>query len=258
MSYETLRIEDQEGVRIVSLNRPQYFNTFSSQMALELNAALEGAEADETVRAVIVRGEGKVFSTGIDISEFPDKSPSEYQEWISLMDRMHFTIAGMGKPVIASAHGYAVANGAGLLLAADFALITETTKIGTTAINVGLLCTGPIIPASYGLGKKKTLELLLCGEMITADQALDLGLVNRVVPEEKLAEESMAFARNLMKKSPLALGLGKGFYYKMIDLPFAQRFAYNSEVFARLCTSEDAKEGVAAFREKRRPQWKGK
>ncbi|MGE0086064.1 MAG: enoyl-CoA hydratase/isomerase family protein [Desulfococcaceae bacterium] len=258
MSFETILTETKENIAFIILNRPGQFNTFSSQMAKELNSALLEAEADDDVRVVIVKGAGKVFSTGIDVSEFPGKTPAEYQAWISGMDKMHFTIASMGKPVIAMVHKYAVANGAGLVLAADFAFASEGTQIGTTAINVGLLCTGPIIPVTYGVGKKKSLEMLLSGDMIDAAEAEKLGLINKVVPLDKLEEETIAFARKLMTKSPLALRMGKEFYYKMLDMPFAQRFAYNSEVFSRLCTSADAQEGVSAFLEKRKPVWQGK
>lgn len=223
-----------------------------------MNAALLELEEDSEIRVIIIRGAGKVFSTGIDVSEFPEKTPSEYQKWISQMEEMHLTIASMGKPVIAMAHRFAVANGAGLLAAADFAFVAEGTKIGTTAINVGLLCTGPIIPMSYVLGKHKTLEMLLSGDMIEAEEAERLGLINKVVPAEKLEEETVAFAQKLVDKSPVAVQMGKSFYYKMIDMPFRQRFAYNSEVFGRLCTTEDAKEGVNAFLEKRKPVWKGR
>jgi enoyl-CoA hydratase/carnithine racemase len=215
-------------------------------------------DGDTEIRVVIVKGAGKVFSTGIDVSEFHGKPPSEYHGWLSLMDQMYFTITSMGKPVIAMVHGYAVANGAGLMAAADFAIIAEGTQIGTTAINVGLLCTGPIIPMSYSLGKKKTLEMLLSGEMIDAKEAERLGLVNKVVPAEKLEEETFAFAQKLISKSPLAIQMGKHFYYQMIDMPFQQRFALHHEVMAWLCTTEDAHEGIEAFIEKRKPIWKGK
>ncbi len=258
MSFETILTEKKENIAFIILNRPEHFNTFSSRMAKDLNAALLEAEADEEVRVVIVKGSGKVFSTGIDISEFPGKTPAQYHEWISGMDKMHFTIVSMGKPVIAMVHKFAVANGAGLMLAADFAFAAEGTQIGTTAINVGLLCTGPIIPITYGVGKKKSLEMLLSGDMIDAAEAEKLGLVNKVVPLDRLEEETLAFARKLAGKSPLALRMGKEFYYKMLDMPFAQRFAYNSEVFSRLCTSADAQEGVSAFLEKRKPVWQGK
>jgi enoyl-CoA hydratase/carnithine racemase len=258
MPFETILIEKRNEMGIITLNRPQKFNTFSTQLAEELNAALRQLDEDNEIRVVIVKGAGKVFSTGIDVSEFHGKTPSEYYRWLTLMDQMHFTIASMGKPVIAMVHGYAVANGAGLMAAADFAIVAEGTQIGTTAINVGLLCTGPIIPMSYGLGKKKTLEMLLSGDMIDAREAERLGLVNKVVPAEKLEEETFTFAQKLIAKSPVAIEIGKKFYYQMIDMPFRQRFVLNSEIMARLCTTEDALEGVNAFIEKRKPIWKGK
>lgn len=256
MAYESVLTEKRGNIGVITLNRPDHFNTFSTVMARELNGALKEMDADEGVRVVVVTGAGKVFSTGIDINEYPGKTASEYQTWIAGMDKMHMTIAEMGIPVIAMARKYAVANGAGLLFAADFALIADGTRIATSAINVGLLCTGPIIPIADVLGKKKALEMLLAGDMIEADEALRLGLVNRVVPEERLEEETFAFAAKLAEKSPTAMRMGKEFYYKMMDMSFRQRFEYQNEVFARLCTTEDAREGVSAFLEKRTPQWK--
>lgn len=256
--FETVIVEKRGSIGVVTLNRPEKFNTFNTQMATELNEALVQLDKDPQVRAVIVRGAGKVFSTGIDLAEFGGKTQEEYREWMRLMDRMHVTIAEMGKPVIAMVHGYAVANGAGLMAAADFAVVAEGTKIGTTAINVGLLCTGPLSAISYSLGKKKALEMLLSGEMIDANEAERLGLVNRVVPRERLEEETLAFAGKLVEKSPTAVAAGKRFYYKAIDLPLRERLELNSETIARLCMTEDAKEGVDAFRSKRMPSWKGK
>jgi len=258
MEFTTITLEHQDQIGILTLNRPDKMNTFSSTLARELNDGLRLLDQDEQVRVIIVKGAGRAFSTGIDIAEFPGKTATEYLEWISLMDEMHLTVASLAKPVIAMVHGYAVANGAGLVFAADFAIAAEGTKIGTTAINVGLLCTGPVIPISYGLSKKKVLELLLSGDMIDAREAERLGLFNKVVPLESLETETMALAQKLIGKSPLAIKMGKQFYYQMVDMPFNQRFAYSSEVFARLCTSEDAKEGVAAFLEKRKPVWRGK
>jgi enoyl-CoA hydratase/carnithine racemase len=258
MSFTAILVEKKDRVGTITLNRPEKFNTFSTELARELNDGLRQLDSDEDVAVIVVKGAGKAFSTGIDISEFPGKTQQEYQEWISLMDAMHLTVASMAKPVIAMVHGYAVANGAGLLAAADFALVAEGTKIGTTAINVGLLCTGPIIPLPYGMGKKKALEMLLSGDMIDAGEALRLGLVNRVVPEERLEEETAAFAQKLLSKSSLAVKMGKQFYYETMDMPFAQRFGHSSKVFAELCTSEDAREGIDAFLSKRKPAWKGK
>jgi enoyl-CoA hydratase/carnithine racemase len=258
MSYKTIVMEKTDRIGTITLNRPEKFNTFSTDLAQELNDGLRQLDKDDDVAVIVVKGAGKAFSTGIDITEFPGKSQQEYKEWISMMDAMHLTIASMDKPVIAMVHGYAVANGAGLLAAADFAIVAEGTKIGTTAINVGLLCTGPIIPISYGMGKKKALEMLLSGDMIDAAEAEKLGLVNRVVPQEKLEEETLAFARKLLSKSPLAMKRGKQFYYTMIDMPFGERFEHSSQVFSEVCTSEDAREGIDAFLSKRKPDWKGK
>jgi enoyl-CoA hydratase/carnithine racemase len=258
MEFTTIILEKKDRLSFITLNRPDKMNTFSSQLARELNEALRQADADDQVQVVIVKGAGKAFSTGIDIAEFPGKTAQEYQAWSALMDEMHLTIAAMAKPVIAMVHGYAVANGAGLAFAADFTIVAEGTKIGTTAINVGLLCTGPIIPVTYALGKQKVMEMHLSGDMIDAAEAERLGLVNRVVPLDKLEEETLAFAQKLMNKSPLAIKMGKQYYYQMINMPFRQRFAYSSEVFARLCTSEDAKEGVDAFISRRKPVWRGK
>ncbi|NLI33644.1 MAG: enoyl-CoA hydratase/isomerase family protein [Deltaproteobacteria bacterium] len=258
MNYETILVEIKDRIATVTLNRPDKFNTFSSQLAKDLNDSLRELDRSDDVAVIVVKGAGKAFSTGIDIAEYPGKSLEEYRKWIALMDEMHLTIAAMAKPVIAMVHGFAVANGAGLLAAADFAVVAEGTKIGTTAINVGLLCTGPIIPISQGIGKKKALEMLLSGDMIDTATAEKLGLVNRVVPLEKLEEETLAFAQKLLSKSPLAIKIGKQFYYKMLDLPFREKFEHSSDVFAEMCVSEDAREGVDAFLSKRPPNWKGK
>jgi len=258
MAFETILIEKKNKIGMITLNRPEKFNTFSTQLAEELNAALRQLDEDAEIRVVIIKGAGKVFSTGIDLSEFQGKTPSDYHRWLTPMDDMYLTVASMAKPVIAMVHGYAVANGAGLVAAADFAIMAEDAKLGTTAINVGLLCTGPIIPMSYSLGKKKTLEMLLSGDMIDAREAERLGLVNKVVPPQKLEEETIAFAQKLISKSPLALRMGKKFYYQTLDMPFAQRFVLNSEIMTRLATTEDAHEGISAFIEKRQPVWKGK
>ncbi len=258
MSFKTILTGKKDQIGTISLNRPKQFNTFSTTMAQELNEALIQMESNGEVRVVIVKGEGKAFSTGIDVSEFEGKTASEYHTWINLMNEMNMTIASMGKPVIASVHGFAVANGAGLLAAADFAIVAEGTKIGTSAINVGLLCSGPIIPLSYSLSKKKALEMLLSGDMIDAVEAERLGIINKVVPPENLEEETRAFAGKLIDKSPVAVRLGKKFYYEMIDMTFRQKFALADEVFARLCMTDDAREGVCAFLEKRKPEWKGR
>ena len=258
MSYSTVIVEHENHVGIITLNRPEQFNTFSSEMATELNQALIQLDNETKVRVVVVKGAGKAFSTGIDLSEFSDKSLGEYRAWVGLMEQMGNVIAYMKKPVIASVHGYAVANGAGLIAACDLAIVAEGTKIGTTAINVGLFCMGPAVPLSRSLGRKRCMEMLLTGDMIDARDAEQWGLVNKVVPVDQLEAETMALANKLAEKSPLALQMGKQSFYGMSDMEFGKALEYSNETFAALCVTEDAQEGVDAFLKKRKPVWKEK
>jgi enoyl-CoA hydratase/carnithine racemase len=258
MSYEAVQVERQNHVGIVILNRPEQFNTFNTQLAEDLCQALLELEGDKAIRVVVVKGAGKAFCTGIDVTEFAGKSQQEYREWITLMEHVLQIIATMKKPVIASAHGYAVANGAGLVAACDLAVVAKGTKIGASAINVGLFCMGPAVPISRSVGRKRTLEMVMTGDFFDADEAERWGLVNKVVPLEDLEKETMALANKLAKKSPLALQMGKEAFYGMADLEYAKALLYSNEVFAALCMTEDANEGVGAFLNKRKPEWKEK
>jgi len=258
MSYNTVIVDQQNHFGLITLNRPEQFNTFSSEMATELNQAFVQLDNERDVRVIIVKGAGKAFSTGIDLSEFSGKSLRQYREWVGLMEQMSHVIAYMKKPVIASVHGFAVANGAGLVAACDLAVVAEGTKIGATAINVGLFCMGPAVPMSRSLGKKRCLQMVLTGDMIDAEDAERWGLVNKVVPADQLEEETMALANKLAEKSPLALQMGKQSFYGMSDMEYGKALEYSNETFAALCVTEDAKEGVDAFLNKRKPIWKEK
>lgn len=256
MSYQTVIVEQKGYVGVITLNRPKAMNTFSSEMARELNQALIQLNNDKGIRVLVVKGAGKAFSVGIDVSEFFGKSQREYKEWVGLMEQMNHVIACMKKPVIASVHGFAVANGAGLLAACDLAVVAAGTKIGATAINVGLFCMGPAVPISRSLGKKRCMEMLLTGDMVSAEDAERWGLVNKVVPLDQLEETTMAWANQLAEKSPLALQMGKQAFYGMCDMEFGKALEYSNEAFAALCMTEDATEGINAFLEKRKPEWK--
>jgi enoyl-CoA hydratase/carnithine racemase len=232
MEYQTIIIEKKDRVGLIVLNRPDHMNTFSTALARELNVALDELEKDVQIRAVIVKGAGKSFSAGIDITEFSGKALLEYR------------------------HGYAVANGTGLLAACDLAIAAEGTRIGTTAINVGLFCMGPAVPLSRCVGRKRALEMLLTGNMIDAQEAERIGLVNKVVPPDKLDEAALELANELAAKSPVALQMGKRAFYTMADMEYTKALEYMNEMMAELCTTEDAKEGVDAFLKKRKPRWK--
>jgi enoyl-CoA hydratase/carnithine racemase len=242
----------------VTLNRAEAMNTFSSQMAEELYDALKEFESDSDVRVILIKGAGRAFCAGIDVNELKGKTTNQYREWIEKMEAPLVLMSKMQTPVIAQVHGAAAANGMGLVAASDLAIAADNVKMGLTAINVGLNCVGPVIPVARCVGQKKALELLLYGELIKAEQALALGLINRVVPRDDLDTAALAWARDLAKKSPLAVKIAKSAFYASRDMPYEAQFAYMNEAFARLCDTSDAKEGVAAFFEKRPPVWQEK
>lgn len=258
MAYENIIVDRDDRVGIITLNRAEQMNTFSTPLARELNRALVELDNDAQIRVVVIKAAGKAFCTGIDIAEFHGKSHQEYRQWVKLMEQVIQVIAYMKKPVIASAHGYAVANGAGLIAACDLAVVAEGTKIGATAVNVGLFCMGPAVPLSRSIGRKRCLELVMTGDMIDAKTAEQWGLVNKVVPGGELEQATMALANKLAQKSPLALQMGKEAFYGMSDLEYGKALEYSNEMFAGLCVTEDAKEGVDAFLNKRTPEWKEK
>jgi len=258
MAYQDLIVDVNDCfVGMITLNRPDQMNTFSSRMASELHDALASLDHDPGVRVVLLKGAGKAFCVGIDVNELGGKTAMQYRAWIERMERPLVTISKMKKPVIAQLQGVAAANGAGLVAAADLAIAAENARIGLTAINVGLNCVGPVIPVSRSVGRKKALEMLFYGNLIKAPEAMAMGLINRVVPKESLDQEALDWAIDLARRSPVALQIAKQAYYSAEDMDYRQQFDYMNEAFARLCTTGDAKEGVAAFFEKRPPQWKG-
>ena len=256
MEYEYLLAEvDNNFVGSITLNRPDQLNTFNSGMAGELYRALMDMDADDTIRVITIRGAGKAFCAGIDVNELAGKTPLEYRSWIEHMERPLLAISRMKKPVIAILHGVAAANGMGLVASADLVIAADNAKMGLTAINVGLNCVGPVIPVSRIVGRKKALELLLYGNLVKAPEALELGLVNRIVAKEELESEAVSWARDLAKRSPIAVQIAKTGFYNAEDMDYQKQFEYMNEVFARLCSTDDAKEGVNAFFEKRQPEW---
>jgi len=242
----------------ITLNRADSLNTFTLDLAAELNHALLQLDADSAVRVIIIKGAGKAFCAGIDVGDFFGKSTMEYKKWIASMETPLITISRLNKPVIAQVHGVAAANGAGLVAACDLAIAADNARMGLTAINVGLNCVGPVIPVSRSVGRKRAMELLLFGELIKAPAALDMGLINKVVPADDLEMEARRWAAVLAAKSPVALQIAKSAFYSAADLEYDKAFEYMNEAFARLCSTEDAKEGVSAFLEKRKPTWKEK
>ncbi len=259
MGYKNVIVEvGQDFVGTITLNRPKSLNTFTLDLSNELNAALQELDNNPKVRVIIIKGAGKGFSAGIDVSDFFGKNTLEYKEWIEKMESPLILISKLKKPVIAQVHGPAVANGCGLVAAADLAIASKNSKFGLTAINVGLNCVGPVLPVVKSIGRKRALELLLCGNIISAEEARDFGLINRVVEPDDLEDATRKWAVELAKKSPIALQIAKKTFYVAEDMDYYRAFSYMNEVFARLCSSQDAKEGVQAFLDKRDPVWEEK
>lgn len=258
MGENTVLIEKKDMIGVITLNRPAEMNTFNVPFARALNDALRDLDRDDDVRVIVIRAAGKHFSTGISLKEFIGKSPRELRDFLERMDEFYHTIPRMKKPVIASVNGAAVANGAGLVFASDLAVAAENAKFGTTAINVGLICLGPAVPLARMVGRKKALEMVLTGDIFSAQEAERIGLVNKVVPPDELEAATMELAAKIAHKSPLAVQIGKSGIYGMSEIPYHQALNYMDELFASLCATQDALEGIEAFLGKRDPVWKHK
>jgi len=248
--------EKQGNIGFVILNRPDAMNTFTVPFANQLVQALTGFEIDPEVKVVVVKANGKHFCTGIQLDQFTKKSHREYRDFLYQIDEFYHTLADMKTVTVASVQGYCLANGAGLAYACDMTVSADSSIYGTTAINAGLICLGPAVPLIEIVGKKKAMEMVLTGNMIKADEAEKLGLVNQVVPLEDLEAETIKLAEKLASKSPSSLKIGKEGLNRLYDHKYHESLNVMDDLFANLCATEDAKEGVKAFLEKRQPIWK--
>lgn len=258
MSEKVILTRKENRIGFITLNRPEAMNTFTPEFAVLLDQALWDMENDDDIMVVVINGAGKHFCTGIDPGQFQSKTHGQYRRMLYGIDAFYHTLAKMKKTTIASVQGYVLANGAGLSFACDLTVAAESAKFGTTAINVGLICLGPAVPMAKILGRKKMLEMVLTGDMIKADEAEKLGLVNKVVADDQLESATMKLAEKLARKSPLALRAGKEGLNRLLDGPYDENINSMDDLFASLCATEDAEEGVRAFLEKRAPVWKGR
>jgi len=258
MVAELILTRKENRIGFITLNRPEAMNTFTPEFADQLDRALWNMERDDEVRVIVVDAAGKHFCTGISLDQFNNKTHQQYRKFLYGIDAFYHTLAKLNKPTIASVQGFALANGAGLSFACDMTVAADTATFGTTAINVGLICLGPAAPMVKLIGKKKTMELVLTGDMISAAEAEKLGLVNKVVAAEDLAAETLKLAEKLISKSPIALRIGKEGLNRLQDVPYHQGLDSMDDLFAALCATADAEEGVKAFLEKRSPDWQEK
>ena len=232
----------------VTLSRPESMNTFSTDLAAELDEALATFDEMAAVRAIVVDGAGKAFSAGIDLTEHAEfETKDEYETWVAVMEEPFRTLTKMRTPVVAAVHGHAAANGIGLVAACDLAVAAEGTRLGATAPKVGLFCMGPAVPLLSSVTRKRCLELLLTGDLVDAETASDWGLVNRVVPDGEHVNAAVELAETIASKSPIAVQMGKEAFYEMAELEYGEALDYSNERFAELCTTRDAHEGIDAF-----------
>lgn len=239
------RVESSIG--FVTLNRPQENNTFTPEFAAQLDRALWSMEENLSVRVIVIEAAGRNFCTGIALDQFKEKSYGDYREFLYGIDAFYHTLAKVNKPTIASVQGYALANGAGLSFACDMTVAAETSVFGTTAINVGLICLGPAMPMAQIIGRKKTMEMVLTGDMIPAREAERLGLVNKVVAADQLASETLKLAQKLVSKSPAALRIGKEGLRRMTTASYHQGLDLMDDLFATLCAVPETEGNVQDF-----------
>ncbi len=258
MSADLILTRKEKCIGFVTLNRPDEMNTFTPEFAKQLDDALWTMENDDKVKVVVINANGKNFCTGISLDQFNNKSHSEYRKFIYGIDAFYHTLSKMTKTTIAAAHGYTLANGAGLAFGADLTIAAESATFGTTAINVGLICLGPAAPMSKVIGRKKLIEMVLTGDMFGAAEAERLGLVNQVVPDDELESATLKLAEKLAKKSSIALRIGKEGLNRLLEDSYDRKLDIMDDLFAAICAGEEAEEGVAAFLTKRKPNWQEK
>lgn len=257
MQPQHLVITTQDGYALVQLNRPEVLNALNIQIMQDLVQALETLDKDDNVRCIIVTGNEKAFAAGADIKEMADATATEMlvRDQFARWDR----IRKIKKPLIAAVSGYALGGGCELAMACDMIIASDTAKFGQPEINIGVMPgAGGTQRLTRAAGKAKSMELVLTGRMMPADEALQCGLINKIVPAEYYLEEAKNLAREIASKPPLAVKLAKESVLKAFDTTIEGGLEFERKNFYLLFASEDQKEGMKAFIEKRKPEWKGK
>ena len=257
MAYNTLIVEHHDAVMLIRLNRPEALNALNSELLTELGAALEAAEADDGIRCLVLTGSDRAFAAGADIKEMSDKSYAEmfkgdfFGEAARRMEQFR-------KPIIAAVAGYALGGGCELAMLCDFIIAAETAKFGQPEINLGVM---PGIGGTQRLtrfvGKSKAMDMILTARMMDAAEAERCGLVSRVVAADKLVEEALASAAKIAAQSPLAVMMNKELVETAFETTLSAGVAVERRLFHSLFAFEDQKEGMAAFIDKRKPQFRG-
>ncbi len=251
-----LVVEDEPAARI-TLNRPEKRNALSLELMEELIVALEALGAAPGVRAIVIEGAGPAFSAGHDLGEMVGRELPFYERLFDVCTVLMETIHRVPQPVIAKVHGVATAAGCQLVAACDLAVASEDARFGTPGVKIGLFCSTPMVPLSRAIGRKRALEMLLTGDLVDAPTALQWGLVNRVVPPERLEAEVAVLVERIARSSPLTVGIGKEAFYAQVELDEHRAYELTKTVMATNSMARDAQEGIGAFLDKREPTWTG-
>jgi enoyl-CoA hydratase/carnithine racemase len=260
-AYETLRYGTDAGIATIALDQPETRNALSDRLLEELIAAFEAARADATVRCVVLTStHEKIFSSGGDLAGFSADVPliEKHFETTSKFPRLFRLIGELGKPTLCAANGHVLAGALGLALACDLIVAREDARFGTPEIDVGVFPFMIMALIYRNVGRKKTNELLLLGEQVSAAEAERIGIVNRVVPAGEFDAAVQEWAQRLAAKSPLLMRLGKDAMYRQQDMAFADALEYLQAQLTIAFSTEDIQEGVKAFFEKRDPVWTGR
>jgi enoyl-CoA hydratase len=260
MDYKNIIYEKTDQVGVVTFNRPKVHNAFNTHVIRELIHCFEDIEADDDVRVIVLRGAGgKAFSAGADLDEIKDNGPMEQRPYQYLWMKWFRHIETIRKPVIASVEGYAPGGGTEITVCCDLVIAADDAKFGLAETKVGVMPgAGATVRLTRWVGKAKAMEILMLGNFFSAEEAMELGLANKVVPKAQLWDETMKIAKELCERPPLALAAVKMAVNVGGEMDLYKGIDFALEEFLLLFASEDQKEGMKAFLEKRKPVWKGR
>jgi Enoyl-CoA hydratase/carnithine racemase len=252
-------IRQHDGVLTLTLNRPGQFNALSEDVLAALQDALDRAAGDESLQCVVLQAEGRAFCAGHDLKQMQaNRDKAYYRDLFGQCGRLMQTIVGFPVPVIAKVQGTATAAGCQLVASCDLAVAADTAKFAVSGINVGLFCSTPAVALSRNVAAKKAFEMLITGGFISAEDALQHGLVNQVVPASELDAAVDSLVSTICAKSPVAVRTGKAMFHRQRGMPLNEAYEFAGQVMAENMMSEDVLEGIDAFINKRHPVWKGR
>jgi enoyl-CoA hydratase/carnithine racemase len=256
--YEHLVLENTERIAFITFNRPEVLNAFNSRLIAEGLDALQRCKEDREIRVLVFRGAGRAFTAGADIDEIKDNGPFQQMAYLRPLITFFSRVENLGKPVLASVHGYALGGGTELTLACDLVIASDDATFGLPEIKLGVMPgAGASIRLTRWLGKAKAMELLMTGDSVGAKEACQLGLVNSVVPRADLEKVTLALAQKLANLSPLALAAVKDTVNVGAEMDRNQGIEYSLRAIMTLFATRDQKEGMKAFQEKRKPDFHG-